>query len=283
MVNKTVRFDGSGSSDPDGSILSWNWDFDDGETASGVTVEHKYCEEGTYHAWLTVRDNRGKTDTDSCTVTISTPPAPVTDELEELIPANQTSYVVDALEETNTTVTLNTTAPVTVTVIKYETNPHPGDPLPAKALPVYADIVISDPTAVTWPIYVEMHYTDDDIEGLDESTLGIYYWKDGSWRRCSHTGVDMDRNVVWAYMTADEASGSPILMAGLHELITPPLPPFLDNLVITPEELEIGETVTISFDIMNPNDHSISYYVTIHVGEISLLVDVELDAMETLT
>ena len=39
----------------------------------------------------------------------------------------------------------------------------------------------------------------------------------------------------------------------------PPLPPFLSNLTITPEEVEEGEKVTISLDIMNPSNRSITY------------------------
>ena len=283
LVNRTVRFDGSGSSDPDGSIMSWTWDFGDGTTATGVEVSHTYTEPGHYTVTLTVRDNRGKKRSDICTVTISVPPAPIIGEVEELVPGGEVDYVVDALAETNTTVTLNTTDTVTVTILRYESNPHPDDPLPAIALPYYVDVEVSNPDAVSWPIYVEMHYNDADLGDIDESTLGIYYWMDGAWQRCSHTGVDTERNVVWAYMTALEASGSPILIAGLHEIITPPLPPFIDNLVITPEEVELGEDITISFDIMNPNNQSISNYTTIQVGEISLLVDIELDAYESKT
>ena len=191
--------------------------------------------------------------------------------------------MVDASDEANTTVTLTTTDPVTVTVLKYEGNPHPEDPIPAMALPNYVDIQVSDPDAVTWPIYVEMSYTDEEIGELDESTFGIYYWMDDAWQRCSDTGVNTMRNVVWAYMTAHEASGSPIVIAGMHAITPPPLPPFLSDLTVTPSELEQGDDVTISLDIMNPNNQSITYIVTMRIGELTLLVDVELEAYESKT
>jgi len=283
LVDRTVYFDGSNSNDPDGSILSWTWNFGDGAKDLGETVSHKYLEPGNYTVTLTVRDNRYTDTSDTCTVNIFELPAPAVNELEERVPGGETGYIVNATDTTNTTVTLNTTAPVTVTIIKYETNPHPDDPLPATALPVYADIIISDPTAVSWPIYVEMHYSDADIEGLDESTLGLYYWMDDAWHRCSHTGVDMDRNVIWAYMTALEASGSPILMAGLHEIAPPLLPPFLSDLTITPEEVELGGDVTISLLVTSIDSQSFTYRVIMRIGELTRLVDVELDAYEAET
>ena len=41
-------FDGSGSSDPDGSIVSFSWDFGDGNNGSGVSPSHTYGTAGTY-------------------------------------------------------------------------------------------------------------------------------------------------------------------------------------------------------------------------------------------
>jgi streptogrisin C len=54
-------FDASGSYDPDGSIVSYFWDFGDGTTGSGVTTSHIYPYEGSFTVTLTVTDNVGKT------------------------------------------------------------------------------------------------------------------------------------------------------------------------------------------------------------------------------
>jgi PKD repeat protein len=68
-----VHFDASASSDPDGSITSYTWDFGDGTTGSGVTVDHAFPAAGTYTVTLTVRDNEGATDTESKTIQVGTP------------------------------------------------------------------------------------------------------------------------------------------------------------------------------------------------------------------
>jgi len=58
-LGESIHFDGSGSSDPDGTITSYAWTFGDGTTAAGVAADHVYSEEGTYTVTLTVTDNDG--------------------------------------------------------------------------------------------------------------------------------------------------------------------------------------------------------------------------------
>lgn len=69
-VGESVTFDGSDSNDPDGSLVSYDWAFGDGTTATGVTVEHAYESADEYAATLTVTDDGGATATDSVTVTV---------------------------------------------------------------------------------------------------------------------------------------------------------------------------------------------------------------------
>jgi len=51
------------STDLDGTITSYKWDFDDGTTASGATIAHSYSIPGTYIVKLTVIDNYGLSGT----------------------------------------------------------------------------------------------------------------------------------------------------------------------------------------------------------------------------
>lgn len=64
-----VHFDGSTSSDPDGSITAYTWNFGDGATSSGITADHTYSAAGTFTATLTVTDNNGATGTAQAKVT----------------------------------------------------------------------------------------------------------------------------------------------------------------------------------------------------------------------
>ena len=65
-----VIFDGSGSSDPDGDVLLYAWDFGDGTGAKGVAATHRYSTAGAYTVTLTVTDGRGGVDTDTLTVNV---------------------------------------------------------------------------------------------------------------------------------------------------------------------------------------------------------------------
>jgi PKD repeat protein len=61
------------SSDPDGSIASWSWDFDDGASSSARNPSHTYGQDGSYRVTLSVTDDRGATASVSHTVTVQAP------------------------------------------------------------------------------------------------------------------------------------------------------------------------------------------------------------------
>lgn len=53
----TVSVDASGSSDEDGALTGFSWDFGDGATGEGASAQHTYGAAGTYTVKLTVSDN----------------------------------------------------------------------------------------------------------------------------------------------------------------------------------------------------------------------------------
>ncbi|MHC4917083.1 MAG: PKD domain-containing protein, partial [Planctomycetota bacterium] len=71
----TVSFDASGSSDPDGTIADYSWDF--GPAAgSGQATSHTFTEPGSYTVTLTVTDDDGAEDTAEVLITVTGPNSP---------------------------------------------------------------------------------------------------------------------------------------------------------------------------------------------------------------
>jgi LysM repeat protein len=76
-----VTFDGSASTDADGTIESYEWDFGDGsERGTGATVTHGYTSAGSYVVTLTVTDNCGASSQTTVDVTITGPTPPSSSE-----------------------------------------------------------------------------------------------------------------------------------------------------------------------------------------------------------
>jgi PKD repeat protein len=125
-------FDASASTDSDGTVDEYAWDFGDGETGTGSTPEHAYQLPGTYTATLVVTDNQAGTDETSSTTVVVGAPA-----------ASTVSYVGGAVNQGNVS-TPNVTTPTTVSA---------GDRL-VLALTLNASTrTMSDPTGITgWTV-----------------------------------------------------------------------------------------------------------------------------------
>ena len=107
-----VTFDGSGSSDPDGSIVSYDWNFGDSNTGTGMSPVHTYAQDGTYPVTLTVTDNDGATDTSTTTATITE--------------ATSLEMHIHSISMSTQSAGINTNAIATVTIVAANNNPVEG-------------------------------------------------------------------------------------------------------------------------------------------------------------
>ena len=72
-IGETVYFNGSLSTDSDGRIVNWEWNFGDGSSGRGEKTTHVYAKAGTYSVTLKVTDNNGGSNVSVKTVTITDP------------------------------------------------------------------------------------------------------------------------------------------------------------------------------------------------------------------
>lgn len=73
----SCRFDGSDSSDPEDNITQYEWSLGDQNTATGVTVDHTYADDGTYAVELTVSDPHTSDRTSQLVEVVGPPPDPL--------------------------------------------------------------------------------------------------------------------------------------------------------------------------------------------------------------
>lgn len=66
----TVSFDASASTDADGNIASYSWDFGNGENAATPQADQTYVDLGIFSARLTVTDNEGSTNSASVSIKV---------------------------------------------------------------------------------------------------------------------------------------------------------------------------------------------------------------------
>ncbi len=83
FVDGEIEFDGTQSSDSDGNITSWFWDFGDGTNGAREIITHTYSSPGIYAVSLTVTDDDSGMDTNETIAIVSVPNNPPSNPLIE--------------------------------------------------------------------------------------------------------------------------------------------------------------------------------------------------------
>jgi chitodextrinase len=103
IVGESVYFNGDGSYDVDGTIVTYEWDFGDTNTGSGVFPSHQYNIDGIYTVILTVTDDDSATGSDTVTITVITPIQAIQNlilEIEELeLPKGTENNLIQKLND----------------------------------------------------------------------------------------------------------------------------------------------------------------------------------------
>jgi glucose/arabinose dehydrogenase len=115
IAGSETTFDASTSTDADGSIVQYAWDFDgDGavdQSTSSATTTYTYASAGTYQANLTVTDDDGATNTTIQTVTVEQPnSAPTANDDSASVDAGQSTTIDVLTNDTDSDGSLNTSS-----------------------------------------------------------------------------------------------------------------------------------------------------------------------------
>jgi len=285
LTGVVIHFNASGSYDPDGTIVSYFWDFGDGNTGAGVTIDHSYADNGTYTVTLTVTDNDGETGIASSLKTVlNRPPVALFTEsattayVTEVIYFNaSTSYDPDGVivsyfwdfgDGTNTTgVTTshsyaeNGTYTVTLTVTD---NDGASDFTSSiKTILITGQSPVADFTWLpTIPLVGQLVTFDASISSPNGGSIVWYYWDFGDLTPPVNTTNPVTTHTYSVYGTypvnltiMDSEGLSDTTVKGV-KIYAPPVADF----DYSPKPPIVGETVTFDASASNDPDGVIVWY-----------------------
>ena len=160
---------------------------------------------------------------------------------------------IDTRKENNAWVGYDTTSNVTITTFKYDSNPGEGF---LGNIGLYIDLHLDHGDEVN-EIVVRMYYTNEDLDGAEETKLQMYWWSGRFWLLSSDTGVDTtDDGVyggyIWAKLRDDtspslfDLTGTPF-GAGDAGIVTHTITITIDDIE---ETIEPDAAITVSGNII---------------------------------
>jgi PKD repeat protein len=155
LADSPVVFDGTQSSDPNGTITGYSWNFGDGATSTAAQPTHTYMAPGTFTVTLTVTDNSGTAATIAHRITVIAPP-PIQTLIESIIPApilvkfGSPSVVAARVVDLGERLVCPGSGPVCKVSITQKSTGLAGDP-PARAASVRKTKVAAPNSVITIP------------------------------------------------------------------------------------------------------------------------------------
>jgi len=174
----SVTFDASGSTDINGRIVQYAWQFGDGNTGSGAGTSHTYTGVGEYTAILTVTDNDNLTDTATRRIVVETSNY----RISGIVTAAPYAITDSDVNDVNTTPVSNSTfdtaqaLPVPVTVSGYVNVAGAGETGHSKMdgdPDDYYRIDLTQATAITLVMTADPSLADLNLYLYDESQTQI--------------------------------------------------------------------------------------------------------------
>lgn len=104
-------------------------------------------------------------------------------------------YVVNATNEASTSLQKLGTGTPAVWIARYAGNP--GGEFPQTSIDKWVDVYFNS-TAGVQEVEIRVQYSAEEIAGLGEGSLRLYWWNGSEWSVCSDGGVNTDQNYVWA-------------------------------------------------------------------------------------
>ena len=231
VVNTTVYFTDTSTTDGSG-IVAWAWDFGDGQTDSGPTASHAYTATGDYTVTLTITGGCGyaatRTVLDAVTV--------ITGAQTTVDPTTGGTLVYTDTQGNPTTVEAPGGAVSETVTLLYTPVPSPTQPISpnlrfaghAFDLEAYEGGTLQPGFVFSKPVTITIYYSDDDVEGISESSLYLYYWTGSAWDDAANTCTppstyDRHPDENWLAVPICHLSQYGILGTSAHNVIYLPL------------------------------------------------------------
>jgi len=148
----------SNSSDPEGSLSNWSWDFGDGSTSTQANPSYEYATEGTYTVSLMVTDAGGLSDTSVQNVTLSIAPVVITPLVKDIAQSNLSGIAGEEL-------LFSFDVPVDATSVTFTMSGGTGD----------ADLYVSLNQVPTTSVSDCSPFLTGNNETCDFTNSGTYY------------------------------------------------------------------------------------------------------------